>query len=405
MQVFEDERIILHCDINNFFASVECATRPELKNKPVAVAGDPKKRTGIILAKNEIAKKFGVSTGEAIWQAKQKCPDLVCLAPHHKKYEQISKKIIEIYKCYTDQIEPFGIDECWLDLTTCQRLFPDAEKVANEIRERIKNEIGVTASVGVSFCKLFAKLASDMKKPDATTIISRKDFKKTIYPLPIDAIIGIGRRMKKNLVRMNINTLGDLAAADVRVLQAKFGVVGVRLKEKLLGFDFDPVSNVDELDPVKSVGNGTTTLKDICTEQEVKQTLQYLACSVSRRLREKGLKCQNIGVSIKNSSLHTLHHERTILIPTNDEIEIAKEAMRVVREFWDFDEMIRSVRLCCSTLSSTNGEEQTNFFSQLTTKADKINLAVDHLNKKYSRQVVKLAAISKSDIINPDILE
>lgn len=403
--MFEDERIILHCDINNFFASVECATRPELKDKPVAVAGDPKKRTGIILAKNEIAKKFGVSTGEAIWQAKQKCPDLVCLSPHHKKYEKISKQIIEIYKCYTDQIEPFGIDECWLDLTTCQRLFPDAEKVASEIRERIKNEIGVTASVGVSFCKLFAKLASDMKKPDATTVISRKDFKRIIYPLPIDAIIGIGRRMKKNLVRMNINTLGDLAQADIRALEKKFGVVGVKLKEKLLGFDFDPVANIDDLDPIKSVGNGTTTLKDICTEQEIRQTLQFLSCSVSRRLREKGLKCQTISVSIKNSSLHTLTHEKTILIPTNDEIEIAKEAMRIVREFWGFDEMIRAVRLCCSTLSNTTGTEQTNFFSALTTKTDKINLAIDHLNKKYSRQVIKLAAISNSDIINPDILE
>lgn len=204
---------------------------------------------------------------------------------------------------------------------------------------------------------------------------------------------------------MNINTLGDLAQADIRALEKKFGVVGVRLKEKLLGFDFDPVANIDDLDPIKSVGNGTTTLKDICTEQEIKQTIQFLSCSVSRRLREKGLKCQTISVSIKNSSLHTLTHEKTILIPTNDEIEIAKEAMRIVREFWGFDEMIRAVRLCCSTLSNTTGAEQTNFFSALATKTDKINLAIDHLNKKYSRQVIKLAAISNSDIINPDILE
>ena len=397
-----DDRIILHCDINNFFASVECATRPDLVGRPVAVAGDPKKRTGIILAKNEIAKKYGVATGEPIWQAMQKCPDLICLAPHHALYEKISKRIIEIYKCYTDQIEPFGIDECWLDLTTCQKLFPDAEKVAYEIRQRIKNEIGVTASVGISFCKLFAKLASDMKKPDATTSIHRDNFKQIIYPLPIDTIIGIGRRMKKKLVRMNINTLGDLAQADIRALQAKFGVVGVRLKEKLLGFDFDPVANVDDLDPVKSVGNGTTTIKDICTEQEVKQTIQYLACSVSRRLREKGFRCANIGVSIKNASLHTLHHEKTIMLPTNDEIEIAKEAMRIIHEFWEFGEPIRAVRLCCSTLSSTKDNEQTNFFSALTSKADKINAAVDFLNKKYCRKVVKLAAITKSDFINSD---
>lgn len=186
-----DDRIILHCDINNFFASVECATRPDLVGHPVAVAGDPKKRTGIILAKNEIAKKYGVATGEPIWQAMQKCPDLICLAPHHALYEKISKRIIEIYKCYTDQIEPFGIDECWLDLTTCQKLFPDAEKVAYEIRQRIKNEIGVTASVGISFCKLFAKLASDMKKPDATTSIHRDNFKQIIYPCRLIQLLGL----------------------------------------------------------------------------------------------------------------------------------------------------------------------------------------------------------------------
>lgn len=399
-----DDRIILHCDINNFFASVECAAHPELANKPVAVAGDPKKRTGIILAKNEIAKKFGVTTGEPIWQAMQKCPELVCLPPHHLLYEKISKQIIEIYKCYTDQIEPFGIDECWLDLSTCQKLFPDAEKVAFEIRQRIKNEIGVTASIGISFCKLFAKLASDMKKPDATTSIHRSNFKKIIYPMPIDAIIGIGKRMKKNLVRMNINTLGDLAQADVRVLQAKFGVVGVRLKEKLLGFDFDPVSDLCDLDPVKSVGNGTTTIKDICTEQEIKQTIQCLASSVSRRLREKGVRCANIGVSIKNSALHTLHHEKTIAFPTNDEIEITKQAMQVIHEFWDFDEPVRAVRLCCSSLHAKQNE-QTSLFSESTSKNDKINEAIDFLNKKYCRKVVRIAAITKNDFINSDLID
>ncbi len=399
-----DERIILHCDINNFYASVECATRPDLKDKPVAVCGDPKKRTGIVLAKNQLAKKFGVSTGDAIWEAKLKCPDLVCLAPHHSTYEKISKQIIEIYKCYTDQIEPFGIDECWLDLTTCQKLFKDPEHVASEIRERIKSEIGVTASVGISFCKLFAKLGSDLKKPDAQTVITRQNFKKLIYPLPIDAIIGIGRRMKKSLLKMNIRTLGDLAQADVRVLQSKFGIIGPRLKEKLLGFDFDPVANIDALDPVKSVGNGTTTIKDIVTEAEVKQTIQHLACSVAKRLREKQFLAKVISVSIKNSDLHTLHHEKTIFIPTNDEVEITRQAMQVVREFWHFDEPIRSVRICCSGLIGAQSNRQTNFFCELQTPADKINVAIDTLNKKYHKQVVRLACVGSSNFINPDFL-
>ena len=193
------ERVILHCDANNFFASCECLDKPELLSQPVAVSGNPAKRTGIILAKNEIAKKAGVCTGEAIWQAKQKCPQLVCLPPHHEFYQTVSDRLKNIYLTYTDHVESFGIDECWLDVTDSQKLFGDGMQIAETIRKRVKSEIGITVSIGVSFCKIFAKLGSDMKKPDAITQISKQDYKKMTYNLPLTDVIGFGRRLSATL--------------------------------------------------------------------------------------------------------------------------------------------------------------------------------------------------------------
>ena len=199
------DKTILHSDVNNFFASVECSTNPDLYGKPVAVTGNPQKRTGIILAKNEIAKAQGVKTGEAIWQAKKKCPDLVTVGPHYALYEKISKKLHELYLQYTDLVEPMGMDECWLDVThSLKYLGKDGKQIADEIRQRVKDEFGFTVSVGVSFSKIFAKLGSDMKKPDATTIIDRAHFKEIAYKLKINSIVGFGRKLTDKLEKMNI---------------------------------------------------------------------------------------------------------------------------------------------------------------------------------------------------------
>ena len=237
------ERIILHIDANSFYASVECAFNPALKNKPVAVSGNPAKRNGIILAKNEIAKKMGVLTGEAIWQAKEKCADLICLPPRMEIYEEFSRKLRAIYKQYTHLVEPFGIDECWIDITQTQHLFGGARAIAEKIRAEVKEKLKITVSIGISFCKLFAKLGSDLKKPDAITEIPRKRFKEIVYPLPITEIIGIGHRLEKRFHKLNVFKLGDIIHLDDFILKKIFGVVGLNFKQKLLGEDNDPVAS------------------------------------------------------------------------------------------------------------------------------------------------------------------
>ena len=213
-------RTILHRDLNNFYASVECVYRPEWKNVPLAVCGDPEARHGIVLAKNEKAKRMGVKTGEAIWQARQKCPDLQLTAPDFKKYMRFAKMMREIYDDYTDFIEPFGLDEAWLDVTGHHS---SGEEIAQQLRQRAKDELGLTVSVGVSFNKVFAKLGSDYKKPDATTVISRENFKEIIYPLPVSDLLYVGKSAGEALARFNIKTIGDLAAADPQALEKKLG--------------------------------------------------------------------------------------------------------------------------------------------------------------------------------------
>ena len=219
------ERVIFHCDANSFFASVEIANNPSLKGKPVAVAGNPEKRTGIILTKSTEAKKYGVQTGEAIWLAKQKCPNLICLAPHHKLYEEYSKKLKNIYEKYTDRVESFGIDECWLDMTNSLKFFGSAKDVADKIRKEVKDTLGITISVGVSFGKLLAKLGSDLKKPDATTILSLDNYKKIVYPLPIKTIIGIGNKLEKRYHKIGVFTLGEITTLPDSILKKNFGIL------------------------------------------------------------------------------------------------------------------------------------------------------------------------------------
>lgn len=276
------ERTILHSDVNNFFASVECADKPELKDKPVAVTGNPKKRTGIILAKNDIAKKFGVKTGQTIWEAQQSCPQLVCLGPHYDLYGEISKKLHEIYLDYTDKVEPLGLDECWLDVTGCEKyLGKNGKQVADEIRERVKKQFGFTVSVGVSFNKIFAKLGSDMHKPDATTIIDKQHFKNITYDLPLSTIVGIGGRLDRKFKKINIMTIGQFVELEDEFLKEFMSIVGVELKKQLLGIDEIPVLSYYHLPPPKSIGNGSTAIRDICSREEISKMISFLAEKVS----------------------------------------------------------------------------------------------------------------------------
>ena len=256
------KRVILHCDMNNFYASVECMLNPELKNKPVAVCGSVEERHGIVLAKNYAAKAFGVSTGEAIWQAKQKCQDLVIVEPHYEQYMKFSKLAREIYGRYTDQIEPYGMDECWLDVTGSGCMGTGFE-IADEIRRTVKFELGLTISAGVSFNKIFAKLGSDMKKPDAITCIEADSFREKIWCLPASDLLGVGRATEKVLSGYGIHTIGELAATSDDFLKCRLGKNGLAIKKYANGLDDSPVMRSDFVSPVKSIGHGITTMQDL----------------------------------------------------------------------------------------------------------------------------------------------
>lgn len=308
-------RIILHSDLNNFFASIECLYHPECKGKPIAVTGDPEARHGIILAKNEIAKKFAVKTGEPMWTAKQKCPDIVFLPAHYDLYVKYSDMVRSIYYDYTDKVEPFGLDECWLDVTGSSSLFGSGKEIADSIRKRVKTELGVSVSVGVSFNKIFAKLGSDMKKPDATTVIESEHFKEIIWPLPVNELLYIGRSTCTKLRSRGIFTIGDLAAASPDSLRFMLGKNGEMLWKFANGLDTSPVSNIGAKSLIKSVGNSTTTPRNLVSDDDVKIVFMMLAEKVSERLRKYGFICETVQISVRDSDLYRIERQGKLDIP------------------------------------------------------------------------------------------
>ena len=284
------DRIILHCDCNCFYASCELLSHPDLRQLPVAVCGDPTERHGIILAKNEPAKRCGVKTAETIWKAKQKCPGLILLPPHHRLYAEYSKKINAVYGEYTDLVEPFGIDESWLDVTNSLHLFGgDARALADTLRGRIKREFGLTISVGVSFNKVFAKLGSDYKKPDATTVIARDNWRDIVFPLPVGDLLFVGRSAQELLGRYGVRTIGELSKCSEEMLETLMGKMGSQLYRYANGLDDSPVRGAADREPIKSVGNSTTFRRDLTRWDEVQSGISLLSDSVAMRLRRYGL--------------------------------------------------------------------------------------------------------------------
>lgn len=298
-------RNILHCDMNNFYASVECMLDPALREYPVAVCGSVEERHGIVLAKNYKAKAFNVQTGDAVWQAKQKCKDLVIVPPHFEEYIKYSKLARSVYERYTDQVEPYGMDECWLDISGTSGIFGSPEKVANEIRETIKFELGLTISIGVSFNKIFAKLGSDMKKPDAVTVIEKDTFKDKIWGLPASDLLGVGRATRKVLDRYYIKTIGDLANTDPDLLKRWLGKNGVALWQFANGLDCSTVAKTDFVSPVKSVGHGITTVADLENGEQVWPVILELTQEIGHKLRVHGLSAEGVALHIRDNTLYS----------------------------------------------------------------------------------------------------
>lgn len=350
------ERVILHADLNNFYASVECLYQPALRGEPVAVAGDPAARHGIVLAKNELAKRWGVQTGDPLWLARQKCPALRFVPPHYDRYLRYSRITREICQEYTSQVEPFGLDECWLDVTGSRHLFGAGQKIADQLRRRIRTELGVTASVGVSFNKVFAKLGSDMKKPDATTCIPRADYRTLVWPLPVEALLYVGGQTREKLGRYGVRTIGDLARADAGFLQRLLGKNGVALRRFANGEDRSPVAQAGEVPAVKSIGNGVTAPHDLVTAEEVRITLYDLCESVAARLREQNVLCGTVQLGVRTARMAVYERQGKLPHPTRTAQALFDRAYTLF-ERQGRQEPIRSLRVRVSALCPDDYEQ------------------------------------------------
>ena len=316
-------RVILHSDMNNCYASIELLHRPELRGKPLAVGGDPEERHGIVLAKDQLAKKAGVKTGMTLWQAKQVCPDIVFVPPNMDLYLRFSRLAHEIYGEYTDQQEAYGVDESWLDVTASAGYKGDGLKIAQEISSRIKRELGITVSIGVSWNKIFAKLGSDYKKPDAITVIDKENYQKIVWPLPVEDLLYVGRATRKKLNLPGVHTIGELAKMEPHLLQRQLGKMGLILHMFAYGEDQTPVNQENYHAPIKSIGNSTTTPRDLETEEDVKIITYVLAESVSARLRENNFKCRVVEIHVRDKELNSYSKQKKIVMATDITSEIA----------------------------------------------------------------------------------
>ena len=382
-------RVILHSDLNNFFASVECLLNPRLRDVPLAVCGSQEKRHGIVLSKNEIAKRFGVKTAVPIWQAKQLCPNLVTIEPHHDLYIKYSRMVQKIYCQYTDLVEPFGIDECWLDVTESQVLFGDGEAMAYKIKERIKKEIGLTCSIGVSYNKVFAKLGSDMKKPDAVTVITPDDVVFKIFPLPCKQLLSVGGKVNGKLNDIGVYTIGDIASASPGVLENLLGKGGRTLWNYANGLDNSSVHKYSPEDNLKSVGNAMTTPTDLKTEEEARRLLFTLSESVGQRLRKYGLVGRTVQITIKSSDFHTIERQGQLEHPSNISSEIYQEAFNIFKHAWKWEKDIRLLGVRVTNLEPPEGASQISLFTDKGhLKKEQIEHCLDKIKDKYGNGAV-----------------
>lgn len=367
----------------------------------MAVCGDPENRRGIILAKNELAKRQGVQTAETIWAARKKCPGLVLVPPHRAAYAEFSRKVNAIYARYTDRVEPFGIDESWLDVTGSRLLFGDGPAIADRLRREVREETGLTISVGVSFNKAFAKLGSDYKKPDATTVISRENMADIVYPLPASALLFVGGQAANRLESMGIRTIGDLAAADPRMLAHTFGKLGDVLHRYACGLDDSPVRRIGEERETKSVGNHLTFRRNLLGEEDIRVGVTALADCVATRLRRSGLKCRTVQVLIKNPQLTSISRQQALERPTNLARDLAEAAMELLRRCWDPARPIRMLSLTALQLTGEEEGEQLSFFEDERRENDRqerLEGAVDAIRRRYGGAAVLPGSLLHNDL-------
>lgn len=395
------DRIILHCDMNNFYASVECMLNPSLKGHPVAVGGDVENRHGIILAKNYEAKKYGIQTGEALWQAKEKCRDLIIVPPNYEEYLKYSRLAHAIYEEYTDLIEPYGMDEVFMDISSGSNPFQYGEQVANELRERIKFELGLTISVGVSFCKVFAKLGSDLKKPDAVTVIPKDSFRELIWHLPASDMVGVGRATGKLLAGYGIRTIGDLANAYPDLVQKKLGKNGMLLLAFANGEDRSRVARQDFEPPMKSVGHGITTMQDLENNAEVWRIMLALTQDIGMKLRLYNKNAGGVAIFVRyieDKQIFGKQWQCHLPMRTHSAAIIAREAYGLFERNYNWAYPVRSVTVRAINLCSQEEPEQIGFFMnpQEVDRRERLETVIEEIRDRFGKYAIQPATLCQN---------
>ena len=394
------ERFVLHCDANKFYASVECLYHPEIRDKPVVVGGSEETRHGIVLTGNEKAKKlYVIKTGMSLADARLLCPELIVMPPNYPRYIRFSKMLRRIYSDYTDMIEPFGLDECWLDVTGSRLLFGSPEEIAEDIRKRVKFELGITVSVGVSWNKIFAKLGSDYKKPDAVTVINKNNYKKIVYPLPVSDLLMVGPATTRKLKNHGIYTIGELADTPPEMLAAFLGKMGYVLHSFANGYENAPVGVSGSTPLIKSVGNGITAPRDLMNEEDIKSVQYVLAESVARRLREQGLKGRVVSIGIRDKNLFSFTRQSKLSSATNDTRKLQSTALKLFNSNYSFETMppVRALTVSVSELCDENDSFQLDMFedNELAERLDRLNHVVDGLKDRFGSDCVRQAFLLK----------
>jgi DNA polymerase-4 len=377
-------RTVLHADMNNCYASIEMLHHPKLRGHPMAVGGSVEQRHGIILARNYEARPFGVKVGQALWEARQKCPGLIIVPPDYDKYLRFSRLFRSILSDYSPQVEPFGLDESWVDVTGCLPKNGSGEKIADEIRERVKFELGITVSVGVSYNKIFAKLGSDIRKPDATTVITEGNFREVVWPLPAADLLGVGRATQARLERYCIRTIDDIARTGPDILKSWFGKWGLFLYAYANGMDNSPVAEAGNENVVKSVGNSTTCPRDLENDGDAHIVFQNLAESVAERMRELGLMARTVEISLRSSDLFSFTRQSTLRRPTHISTELCGEAMKLLRANHRWEKPLRSIGIRGTNLVPISAARQLSLFDDEAKRgrAEKMEFVIDDIRRR-----------------------
>lgn len=389
-------KVILHIDLNNFFASVECILNPSLKEHPIAVCGDPKKRSGIVLAKNELAKACGVKTCDLIHEAREKCKGIIFVPPHYQEYSKYSKLVKNICLEYSDYMESFGIDECWLDVTNSQKLFGNGLEIAKKIQKEIFNKTGLTVSIGVSFTKTFAKIGSDYKKPNAITVISKENFKDIVWKLDANALLFIGDTTYEKLKKLNISNIGDLAKADKKLIEYHLGLKGSSLIDIANGIENSEVRHYLDKRQPKSVSHGTTLIKDTKDIDTISSVICFLSDMIERRLINNDLYCSGVSLTIKNSKLTSKTKQVSLSNPTCSGYTIKEKAIEILKEFQPFSLPIRMISV--GTYKITDKPDlQLNMFENKDN--NKLSLTLNKIKDKYGVSSIQRLSYLDNNIL------